>query len=317
MSECEIGIVIVTYNSQAEIGDCLSAATASGADVVIVDNASQDGTLAEIARSGVAGRGGVSGHGARVIANPTNRGFAAAVNQGFAALTTPYVLLLNPDAVLQTGLEPLRAACKLPGAAGAGGLLLDSQGNPQTGFMVRRLPTAMSLGLEALLLNRIWPGNPLNRRYRGLDLDYSATLQVEQPAGAFLMVRREVWEELGGFDEGFFPLWFEDVDFCRRAIDRGYRLYYSPQAVAKHTGAHSIARLGLEIRRFYWYRSLLKYAAGHFHPVAFRGVSLAVVTGSILRGVAESVRYRSRKPMAGYGNVVRFASRCLFLGWRG
>src|SRR5208283_2153066 len=134
---------------------------------------------------------------------------------------------------------------------------------------------------------------------------------------AFLMVRRTVWEELGGFDEGFFPLWFEDVDFCRRAIDRGYRLYYSPQAVAKHTGAHSISRLGLEIRRFYWYRSLLKYAAGHFHAVAFRGVSLAVVTGSILRGVAESVLYRSRKPMAAYGNVVRLAGRCLFRGWRG
>jgi GT2 family glycosyltransferase len=183
--------------------------------------------------------------------------------------------------------------------------------------MVRRLPTPAALALEALLLNRVWPGNPVNRRYRGLDLDYSVALEVEQPAGAFLMVRRSVWKELGGFDEGFFPVWFEDVDFCRRAIDRGYRLYYSPQAVAKHTGAHSITRLGLEIRRFYWYRSLLKYAAGHFHPVAFRGVSLAVVTGSILRGVAESALYRSRKPMAAYGNVVRLASRCFFGGWRG
>jgi GT2 family glycosyltransferase len=309
MSSC--GIIIVTYNSEAEIAGCLNAAVASGADVVIIDNASQDGTLAEIARTGVTERG------ARLIANPTNKGFAAAVNQGFTALDTPFVLLLNPDAVLQTGLEPLLDACKLPGAAGAGGLLLDANGKPQIGFMVRRLPTPAALALEALLLNRVWPGNPINRRYRGLDLDYSVALEVEQPAGAFLMIRRSVWEELGGFDEGFFPVWFEDVDFCRRAIDRGHRLYYSPRAVAKHTGAHSITRLGLEIRRFYWYRSLLKYAAGHFHPVAFRGVSLAVVTGSILRGVAESALYRSRKPMAAYGNVVRLASRCFFRGWRG
>ena len=309
MSSC--GIIIVTYNSEAEIAGCLNAAMASGADVAIIDNASQDGTLAEIARTGVTERG------ARVIANPINRGFAAAVNQGFTALKTPYVLLLNPDAVLQTSLQPLVDACSLPGAAGAGGLLLDAQGKPQTGFMVRRLPTPAALALEALLLNRVWPGNPINRRYRGLDLDYSVTLEVEQPAGAFLMVRRSVWEELGGFDEGFFPIWFEDVDFCRRAIDRGYRLYYSPQAVAKHTGGHSITRLGLEIRRFYWYRSLLKYAAGHFHPVAFRGVSLAVVTGSILRGIAESAWYRSRKPMAAYGKVVWLASRCFFVGWRG
>ena len=307
MAEC--GIVIVTYNSQAVIGACLDAAMASGADVVIIDNASEDGTLAKIARTGATGRG------ARLIANPANRGFAAAVNQGFATLSTPYVLLLNPDAVLRTGLGPLREACDRPGGAGAGGRLVDSQGNPQTGFMIRRLPTAAALTLEALLLNRIWPGNRINRRYRGLDLDDSAPLEVEQPAGAFLMVRRTVWEELGGFDEGFFPLWFEDVDFCRRAIDRGYRLYYTPQAVAEHAGGHSIRGLGLEMCRFYWYRSLLKYSARHFGPMAFRGVSLAVVTGSILRGVAESVLRRSLKPMAAYGQVVRLAGRCLFWGW--
>lgn len=262
MAEC--GIVIVTYNSQAEIGACLDAAMATGADVVIIDNASRDGTLAEIARTGATGRG------ARLVANSANRGFAAAVNQGFATLDTPYVLLLNPDAVLRTGIEALRQACSLPGTAGAGGRLVDSEGKPQTGFMIRRLPTPAALALEVLLLNRIWPGNRINRRYRALDLDDSGPLEVEQPAGAFLMVRRVVWEELGGFDEDFYPLWFEDVDFCRRAIDHGYRLYYRPQAVAEHTGGHSILRLGLEMRRFYWYRSLLKYSARHFSPVAFR-----------------------------------------------
>ena len=308
MPDC--GIVIVTYNSEAEIGVCLEAALASGADVVIIDNASEDGTLAEIARTGATARG------ARLIANTANRGFAAAANQGFAALDTPYVLLLNPDAVLRTGIEVLREACAQPGAAGAGGRLVDSAGNPQTGFMVRRLPTPAALSLEVLLLNRIWPGNRINRRYRGLDLDDSAPLEVEQPAGAFLMVRRAVWEELGGFDEGFFPVWFEDVDFCRRAIDRGYRLYYCPQAVAEHAGGHSIVCLGLEMRRFYWYRSLLKYAARHFSPLAFRAVSLAVVTGSILRGVAESVLCRSLKPMAAYGKVVRLAGRCFLVGWK-
>jgi GT2 family glycosyltransferase len=309
MSDC--GIVIVTYNSRAEIAACLEAAMASGAEIVIVDNASQDGTVEEISGTGAPGRG------VRLIANPTNRGFAAAVNQGFTVLNTPYVLLLNPDAVLETSLDPLRTACNLPRVAGAGGLLVDAAGNPQIGFMVRRLPTPATLILEALLLNRMWPGNRINRRYRGLELDYSAPLEVEQPAGAFLMVRRTVWEELGGFDEGFFPLWFEDVDFCRRAIDRGYRLYYSPQAVAKHTGGHSIPQLGLEIRRFYWYRSLLKYAARHFHPLAFRAVSLAVATGSILRGLIESALHRSLRPMAAYGRVVRLASRCSIWGWRG
>lgn len=300
----DIGIVIVTYNSESEIGASLDAALGTGAEVVVVDNASADGTIAEIARRGV-----------RLIANPTNRGFAAGVNQGFAVLDSTYLLLLNPDAVIQTGLEALREACDLPGAGGAGGQLIGIDGRPQTGFMVRRLPTPAALILEILLINRIWPANPVNRWYRGLDLNYSMRVLVEQPAGAFLMVRRAVWQELGGFDEGFVPLWFEDVDFCRRMADRAYHLYYVPQAVAKHTGGHSIPRLTVEMRRFYWYRSLLRYSSKHFHPVTFRLVCLAVLAGSIARMIAELAVNRSLQPMAAYEKVVRLAGRCLVFGW--
>src|ERR1700722_3469178 len=273
----DIGIVIVTYNSGAEIGACLDAALASGAEVVVVDNGSHDATIAEVAR-----------RGCRLIANSTNRGFAGAVNQGFLALHCPYILLLNPDAILLTSIQPLREACDLPRSAGAGGRLVDLNGNPQTGFMFRRLPTPAALVLEVLLLNRIWPNNPVNRRYRALDLNGESRIPVEQPAGAFFMIRRVVWEKLGGFDEGFFPLWFEDVDFCRRALDRAYVLYYTPAAVAKHTGAHSIPQLTVQMRYFYWYRSLLRYTAKHCRPIAFRAVCLAVVTGSFARGLIEA-----------------------------
>jgi len=300
----QIGIVIVTYNSQAEIGPCLDAATATGAEVVVVDNASQDDTLAEIRRRKVV-----------CVANGDNRGFAAAVNQGFRALHSPYVLLLNPDAVILGGLEAMREACDLEGAAGAGGCLLDAQSKPQTGFMVRGFPTPMALALEALVLNRIWPGNPVNRRYRAVGVDYSSRRIVEQPAGAFLMLRRPVWEELGGFDEGYYPLWFEDVDFCRRAAARNYVLYFTPEAVARHSGAHSIASIGVQVRHFYWYRSLLRYSARHFRPLAFRAVCLSVVAGSFLRGVAGALSEGRLAPLVTYGNVFRLAGRCLFFGW--
>lgn len=301
----EIGIIIVTYNSQSEIGPCLDAALPSGADIVVVDNASRDGSVAEATRRGV-----------RVITNRSNAGFAAAVNKGFAVLNSPYVLLLNPDAVLQSSLEPLRQACELPRVAGAGGLLLDEAGQPQIGFMVRALPTPAALIMEALVLNRLWPGNPVNRGYRGLGLNYTSRIVVEQPAGAFLMIRRSVWRELGGLDERFHPLWFEDVDFCRRAADKGYKLYFEPAAVAKHTGGHSIPQMPVEMRRYYWYRSLLWYSAKHFRMPAFRAVCLAVITGSILRTVVESVLQRSLKPIAVNGNIVRLAGRGFFRGWR-
>ncbi|HEY1337255.1 MAG TPA: glycosyltransferase family 2 protein [Bryobacteraceae bacterium] len=301
----QAGIVIVTYNSQAEIGECLDAAITSGAEIVVVDNASSDRTVAEVEHRKV-----------RLIANSSNRGFAAAVNQGFSVLDCEFILVLNPDAVLQSGLDPLIDACRLPHAAGAGGSLLDSEGRPQIGFMVRKFPTSVALVLESVLLNRLWPDNPVNRSYRCLGLDYSIPSAVEQPAGAFLMLRRDVWQELRGFDEGFYPLWFEDVDFCRRAVDRGYQLYFAPHAVAKHTGAHSIVRLPVEMRRFYWYRSLLRYSARHFHAISFRVVCLAVVLGSLLRVLGESVSQLSLSPMAVYGKVVRLAGRCLFFGWR-
>ena len=299
----EIGIVIVTHNSESEIGACLEAALQTAAAIVVVDNGSCDGTIAEVTRRGV-----------RLIANSENCGFAAAVNQGFTVLDLPYVLLLNPDSVLVSRLEPLREACDLPRAAAAGGRLIDQRGQLQAGFMVRRLPRPATLILEALLLNRCWPGNPINRQYRAFDLDYSRRLEVEQPAGAFLMVRRAVWQELGGFDEGFSPLWFEDVDFCRRAIDRGYHLYYVPEAAAKHRGAHSISQLTLEMRQLYWYRNLIRYSARHFRPVALRAVCLAVIAGSFLRMIGDFVRQRSLQPMAAYGKVMWLAGRCFLFG---
>jgi len=231
-------------------------------------------------------------------------------------LSCPYLLLLNPDSVLLAGLNTLRAACDLPGSAGAGGQLLDAHGQPQTGFMVRELPTAITLALEALLLNRIWPNNPVNRRYRALGRDYSRQFKVGQPAAAFLMVRRQVWQELGGFDESFYPIWFEDVDFCQRIHQRGLSLYYVPDAVAKHTGGHSIPQLAVEIRRIYWYRSLLRYSAKHFRPVAFRGVCAAVAVGSIFRSVAEAILQRSVKPLTGHGMVIRLAGRCMLSSLR-
>jgi N-acetylglucosaminyl-diphospho-decaprenol L-rhamnosyltransferase len=295
-----IGIIVVTYNSEAVIGACLDAALATDSEIVVVDNASADGTRAEVTRRGV-----------HLIANSTNLGFATAVNQGFGVLKCSYVLLLNPDAVLTTSLAPLREACDLPGAAGAGGLLLDANGNPQVGFMVRRLPTPAALIMETLLLNRVCPGNPVNRNYRCLGLNYSVRQEVEQPAGAFLMIRRAVWEELGGFDEQYWPLWFEDVDFCRRARNRGYTFYFVPAAVVNHTGAHSIPAIKLEMRRVYWYRSLLSYSVRHFRPRGRRVVCLAVIIGSLFRAPFEAALERSLRPLAAYWKIARLAGACL------
>jgi len=180
--------------------------------------------------------------------------------------------------------------------------------------MFRKFPTRKSLMFETLGLNRIWPGNPVNWQFRCLGFDISHEKRVDQPAGAFLMIRRDVWEQLGGFDERFHPLWFEDVDFARRAADVGMGMYYTPLAVAKHTGGHSIVNMPLEIRAFYWYGSLLRYSEKHFRPWSARAVSLTIIAGSIARMFAGSVCKRSLKPIAAYYRVLVLAGRFLIHG---
>ena len=270
----DTAIVIVTFNSGREIGDCLDAALSTGADIVVVDNASEDGTLHEVRKRPV-----------RLIANAENSGFAAAVNRGFRASNAKFVLLLNPDAVLQTPLDALRAQCLRSKTGAAGGRLLGPDGLAQAGFMVRRLPSAAALVLECLGINRLWPRNPVNWRFRCYDLDPVGTqpVPVEQPAGAFLMVRRDAWEELGGFDEQFYPLWFEDVDFCFRLKAAGWQVFYVPAAIAKHEGAHSLRSIQLGKRQLYWYGSLLRYAAKHYPPFKRRLVCCSVMVGSAVR----------------------------------
>lgn len=295
----EVGIVIVTYQSEAVLEACLAAVAGVGAEVVVIDNASRDGSVAVARR-----------HAVRVVANAENRGFAGAVNQGVRLLDTPYILLLNPDTVLLTGVEPLVERLRRPGVGAVGGLLVSEDGRPQRGFTVRRFPTAAGLICEILLVNRAWPANPVNWHYRCFDMTFGEAQAVDQPAGAFLMFARQAWQQCGGFDEAFYPVWFEDVDFCRRLQTAGYAIWLEPASRAVHQGGQSVESLSFEQSRVYWYRSLMQYAARHFPPAQYRMVCLALVIGSLMRFVGEVFQRRSFSTSAVYGRVARMAAKC-------
>lgn len=295
------GVVVVTYNSAEVIERCLDSC--GDLPVVVIDNASGDGTP-ELVR----GRGSVV-----LIANADNRGFAGAVNQGVAALGTELILLLNPDAELTSPVDELEQACGQAGTGLAAGKLVDEGGHVQRGFTLRRFPTPLTLAWEVLGINRVFCSNPVNRRYRCLDLDLDKPGEAEQPPGAFLMFRREVWQKLGGFDTQFHPLWFEDVDFCKRASDLGVKIRYVPEVTARHQGGHSIAGLEWYCREVYWYVSLLRYASKHFHP-GYRRVTAAVMLGSMFRTAVEIVRRRSFRPIGVYGKISLLAGRSLLSG---
>jgi len=296
------GVVVVTYNSAGVIGSCLDSC--GGLPVVVVDNASTDETCREVReRSHV-----------QLISNATNRGFAGAVNQGVAAHNTELILLLNPDVRLETSIGGLETACSQDNTAAAAGQLRDEQGNAQAGFALRRFPTPWSLIFETLGINRLAPANPVNRRYRCLDADLSRDQEAEQPAGAFLLFRRDVWQQLGGFDTQFAPVWFEDVDFCRRVHNLGMKIQYVASVTARHQGGHSVAKLEWACRELCWYASLLKYASKHYRPYAYRGVSAAVVLASTFRAGRVMVRERSFRPITVYARIARLAGRSCLIG---
>jgi len=302
-----IGIVIVTWNSQDHIEACLNAARKWCPEILVVDNASTDQTVKLVRRHGQA----------RLIQNPTNRGFAAAVNQGIAALQCDLSLLLNPDVTLETDIEPLARACQQDGVAAAAGRLLNADGTDQAGFMVRRFPTALTLALEVTGCNRLWPGNPVNRRYRCRDADWNVEADVEQPAGALLMIRHDVWRQLGGFDESFHPLWFEDVDMLRRVAKNGFRVRYIPEMVARHHGGHTAAQLSFGCRTTYWYDSLLRYASKHFGGSGRVLVCASVALGSLVRLSFSLLRERSMQPLVVYPAVIRLVAGFLIGAPRG
>lgn len=269
---------------------------------IVIDNASRDRTLEEVhQRSGV-----------QVIANTANRGFAAAVNQGAQSCTADYLLMLNPDTRLLTSIDDLTAAAHSNGLAC--GKLQDKTGSAQSGFTIRRFPTPIILWFELLGLNRLWPANPVNRHYRYLDRDLEQPSLVEQPAGAFLMFRRDVWDKLCGLDEGFFPVWFEDVDFCLRAARAEYSVSYLPSVSAEHLGGHSVGPIPAGCRLRYWCGSLLRYAGKHFGRIAYRGICLLVAVTSVPRTVAGIMRERSLNPIFSCIRILGFSMRGFVIG---
>jgi GT2 family glycosyltransferase len=302
-----LGVLIVTCNSARHIAACLEACRAQAppaSEILVVDNASRDDTLRAVSQFS----------GVYCIPNRDNRGFAGAVNQGIAALDCDLVLLLNPDVRLQSPLAPMLEAFGDPALGACGGRLTGTAGEPQRGFVLRRFPTPVALCFECLGLNRLWPSNPVNRSYRCLDVDLDQPSEAEQPAGALLMLRREAWSALGGFDEGYWPLWFEDVDFLLRLRRAGYRTLYVPQVEGVHQGGHSLDALEWTSRQLYWYGSLLRYAELNFAAGGRWGVAAAVCCGAGLRAVIQSVRRISPRPLAVCGRLVPLVVRSLMRG---
>lgn len=276
MKTPDVTVAVVGYRTRDLVLECLASVFRYADDLrveaVLVDNASGDGTGAAVRERFPT---------VRVIENRENRGFAAATNQALCQARGRHVLLLNPDARLTGGA--LQALVALLDAerdvAAAAPRLVYADGALQPSC--RRFPTAWGVFCAVAGLDRIWPGCPRFGRYRMTEFGHDVRRDVDQPMGACLLVRREAIAQVGLLDERFF-LYFEDVDWCLRLRQAGWRVAFEPAATVVHLANRSSRQIGPRRWRLY-VESLLRYFAKHHGLLGAVAAAAAWVAGAALR----------------------------------
>lgn len=309
-----LDIVIVNWNS----GGCLRACIAAlrGAfeatpglirSVTVVDNASADDSLDGLEGAALP---------LHILRNADNRGFGAACNQGAAGGMAQYLLFLNPDAVATA------AALRLPldfmerprhdGVGICGVQLLDDSG--KIARTCARFPTPAMFAHAALGLDRLFP-----RRFpraRMAEWDHAHTRAVDQVIGAYFVIRRALFERIGGFDERYF-VYFEEVDLSYRARQAGYASVYLTGATASHRGGGSSDRVKAR-RLYYSLRSRLLFAFKHFTLRGVVAVTLLTLLVEPATRLGEAILRRqpgrAAETMKGYAWLWAWLPRYLFLG---
>lgn len=227
--KAEVAVVIVTYNSEDQIAECLESVIKENngvsQEIVVVDNESQDGTVALIQERFPE---------VNLVLPGENLGFAKGVNLGVKNSNAKYALLLNPDTViLDHGVDVIvDFAKKNPGHGLYGGRTLKPDGSLEPSSCWGA-PTLWSMALFAFGLTTLAPRNPILDPESLGNWQRDSVREVGVITGCFLLAPREVWDELGGLDERYF-MYGEDADLAMRARSAGYRPVICPDATLMH-----------------------------------------------------------------------------------
>lgn len=226
-----VGVVVVAYRSDRVLGEMLASvpgASIPPVAVVVVDNLPGEGTTRELAEQ----------HGAAYVAQPQNPGYGGGMNAGVSALpaSVEWVLVCNPDLELLGGsIDALLAVAESDERIGSvGPAVLNSD---HSVYPSARSVPSLRTGVGHALFVTVWQQNPWTAKYRH-DADTGEQRDAGWLSGSCVLVRRSAFDELGGFDEGYF-MYFEDVDLGYRLGKAGWRNVYAPQAQVIHIGAHS------------------------------------------------------------------------------
>lgn len=291
-----LDIVIVNFNTGPQVRQCLSSIVASQSQgsfvlnrVVIVDNASHDGSLDNLIYPDLP---------LRIIPNNTNRGFAAASNQGAAGSEADYLLFLNPDArLLPDTLAKSVAWMNDPEHSHVG--ILGVQMLEDNGHVARccaRFPTTGRFIAKMLGLNKLFPRIFPDHFY--LEWDHCDSRYVDQVIGAYFFVRHSIFKAEGGFDERFF-LYFEEVDLSLKALRAGWRTYYLATVQCYHSGGAATNQIKAQ-RLFHVLRSRILFAFKYFGVMS--AVTLTVAT-MLIEPLSRTAQAAGRGSAKGIGEV--------------
>ncbi len=251
----KLTIVVVHWNTPADLDRCLRAIGAAGrldVETIVVDNAS-DG-IDMLPWNEYPGS-------VRLIRNTINEGYARATNKGLEAAAGEIVLLLNPDVVINgDGLKHLTETLERSGAGGATARLDGPDGGFQRYYT--RFPSVFALVARLTVLEPLLRNSRKVREYLMLDMDPEKPLNVETAPGACLMLTRRALEAVGMMDERF-PLFFNDVDYCRRMRERALEIVYAPEARFVHGAQASVEKLPAAIRAAELRLSAVRYIRKH------------------------------------------------------
>lgn len=252
----DLSIVIVTWNSGNEIVNCLRSIIDNTDDlnyeIIIVDNDSKDNTVTEI--SGIAKE---KFHRIKLILNKTNTGYTKASNQGILSSAGKHIFLLNPDTeIKKDSVRILLNKLNEDDKAGAiAPQLLNTDGSIQKSC--RKFPTYWDMFCEFTFLSSIFPESTTFSSWKMNYFSHNTETAVEQPMAAALMIKKEVLNKIGNFDENF-KMFFNDVDLCKRIYESGHTIVFYPKSMIIHEKGVSIYKDRIRMINV-WNEDCLKY----------------------------------------------------------
>ncbi|MDQ7815422.1 MAG: glycosyltransferase [Melioribacteraceae bacterium] len=257
-NQIDLSIIIVNYNVKEFLLNLLqsirNAMNNFAVEIIVVDNASDDGSI-ELLKEKYPD--------VKLIVNEKNVGFGAANNQALQIARGKYFLLINPDTIIKENTlnEMISFFRRTPDAGIAGCKVLNPDGTLQLACR-RGFPGPWTSFTKVMGLSRIFPKSKLFARYNLTYLDENQTYEVDAVSGAFMMMRRELYEKIGGFDQQFF-MYGEDLDLCYRSQKSGYKVYYLHTTEVIHFKGESTKRSSLDETKVF-YNAMHLFVRKHF-----------------------------------------------------